>query len=905
MNIESILLVPGLDHGAPGAAAHGRRIDRRGRTALALLVVALAAGAWPGQARRASAADYYVDNMSAACSNSGPGTPAAPYCTISAALAAHHAAGTTLHVMPGVYREQVSVPASGTSGSPIVLKTESATGNPVAVVGTEDFSDPVRWTPHNGDVWLAPGVNWNPNQVFADGVRLTPGSGSPDTLSPGRFLFVTGAGLYVNAGGGNPAAHGAEVGVRSYGFYVSSRSWVTIDGFKVSRCDDKGIMVTGATSNIEVLHNAVSFCNRYGIQVAGGSSTHIGWNTVTDNGDHGIALTAGTNGATVEHNESARNVYRFARQANGLFLYGANGNLIQRNRFHDNQDTGENFQPGANNNLSLENLSWNNGDHGFDDLQATGNVHIGDVAYNNYKDGFAVDGSATGTMLSNCIAISNGLTTLRYNLWVDSTSAPGFVSNDNIFWNPTAQPPIKYLTPAYSTIAAYSAVSGQDTRSLQSDPMFVDPADGDFHLMPGSPAIDNANSGLPGWPSQDADSRPRIDDPSTPNRGIGPASFADRGALEFVPAGTPPAPSVPPADRVIVVIMANRGYDQVRSAPYTANLIASSTSFSLSYALAHPSQPDHLALWAASAEGVTNDFCPPAGAPFSGENLGHACEAAGLTWKAYCEDLPTQGSTVCTAAPTPAGPLYTRTHAPWTNYANVNHACEVPYGQLATDIANGTLPKLAFVIPNNHNNTANAGCTVADGDAWLANNLPAMKSALGPGGLLILTWNQDDGTAGNHVLTVLAGPLSRSNYVSNRFITPFSIVRTICDALQLTPFNGAVDAAPITDVWRPPQTAAVETSTVADAALGPATPNPFRSSMSSTLRLPGQRHVEATIYDLAGRRVKALFAGAASGALSLRWDGTGADGRAVPLGLYLLRVRAGTATFARKVVRIN
>jgi acid phosphatase len=113
---------------------------------------------------------------------------------------------------------------------------------------------------------------------------------------------------------------------------------------------------------------------------------------------------------------------------------------------------------------------------------------------------------------------------------------------------------------------------------------------------------------------------------------------------------------VPRLDHVIVVIMENKEYSMALSGPYTLSLAADASSFSGSYAIRHPSQPNYLALWAGSTLSVTNDNCPPFGSPYSAENLGHACEAAGLTWRAYSENLPAAGYAGCTAN----GSLYTR-----------------------------------------------------------------------------------------------------------------------------------------------------------------------------------------------------------------------------------------------------
>lgn len=261
-----------------------------------------------------------------------------------------------------------------------------------------------------------------------------------------------------------------------------------------------------------------------------------------------------------------------------------------------------------------------------------------------------------------------------------------------------------------------------------------------------------------------------------------------------------PAPA-----QVVVVVMENQPYGEVRNQPYIASLIPQGTLFTHAHGVAHPSLPNYLALWAGSTLGVTSDTCPPGGAPFAAENLGHACEAAGRSWRAYCENLPSVGATGCSYDGGPANGLYTRKHAPWTYFSNLNHARERPFDDLARDIAAGTLPDLAFIVPSNCHNTHNGspGCSVADGDAWLAAHVPAVIGALRGNGVLILTWDEDDGAGANHVLTLLVGPAVARHGVSARPISHYTVARTIAALLRVPASGQAAAEAPIEDIWAP------------------------------------------------------------------------------------------------------
>ena len=64
---------------------------------------------------------------------------------------------------------------------------------------------------------------------------------------------------------------------------------------------------------------------------------------------------------------------------------------------------------------------------------------------------------------------------------------------------------------------------------------------GNYYPNAGSPEIDSANSNAPSEPLYDVAGNSRIDDPATPNTGVGVRTYDDRGAYEYLPAG----PSLP------------------------------------------------------------------------------------------------------------------------------------------------------------------------------------------------------------------------------------------------------------------------------------------------------------------------------------------------------------------------
>lgn len=88
------------------------------------------------------------------------------------------------------------------------------------------------------------------------------------------------------------------------------------------------------------------------------------------------------------------------------------------------------------------------------------------------------------------------------------------------------------------------------------------------------------------------------------------------------------------------------------------------------------------------------------------------------------------------------------------------------------------------------------------------------------------------------------------------------------------------------------------------AGLGRPSPNPFRRETTIRFGL-GEPWISPRIavYDIAGRLVRDLSAGARPGASSVTWDGRDDAGRDLPSGLYLVRIFVEGKTVTRKVMK--
>jgi phospholipase C len=263
-------------------------------------------------------------------------------------------------------------------------------------------------------------------------------------------------------------------------------------------------------------------------------------------------------------------------------------------------------------------------------------------------------------------------------------------------------------------------------------------------------------------------------------------------ALASSVAAQSTAASVPSPAHLVVVIEENHGYSQIigsSQAPYINTLALEGALFTNSSAIAHPSQPNYLDLFSGSNQGVTDDSCPHT---FSVSSLESELNGAGRTFTGYSEGLPAVGSTVCTSG------LYARKHVPWTDFSKDLTADNEPFTSFPTDYSK--LPTVAWVIPNLDDDMHNG--TIQEGDSWLQTHLLAYVNwAMTNNSLLIVTFDEDQGTTANHIATIFVGSMVKPGKYGEK-INHYNVLRTIEDMYGLGHLGSSANATAITDVWQ-------------------------------------------------------------------------------------------------------
>ncbi|PZR63802.1 MAG: acid phosphatase [Candidatus Eremiobacter antarcticus] len=202
------------------------------------------------------------------------------------------------------------------------------------------------------------------------------------------------------------------------------------------------------------------------------------------------------------------------------------------------------------------------------------------------------------------------------------------------------------------------------------------------------------------------------------------------------------------------------------SAPFINGLLSKGEYFSNAHGVAHPSEPNYLALFSGSTQGVTDDGCSYS---FSGSNLSSQLKAKGLTFGGYAESAPADLRT-CTSGE------YAQKHVPWAYFTPLTASTTV------TGDVNFIVPNL---ISDMHDGT------IAQGDSWLASHWPAS-------GITIVVWDEAEHAeyAPNDVVLIFVGPgvPVRQNATN---VNHYSILKWIENAKGLSCLGNACAATSI------------------------------------------------------------------------------------------------------------
>jgi hypothetical protein len=190
--------------------------------------------------------------------------------------------------------------------------------------------------------------------------------------------------------------------------------------------------------------------------------------------------------------------------------------------------------------------------------------------------------------------------------------------------------------------------------------------------------------------------------------------------------------------------------------------------------------------------------------PITDENIFHLMDNQPISWKVYVQNYLNAGGNVNVPDFTSAN------QPPFTNYYARHNAAVwyeevlsnalgaqgnvVDFEQFGIDVANGSLPRFAIVVPDGCWDLHDSCSSLARADDFLNSNLTPMLNLpdfqSGGSGLLIVTFDNGDDDAAGRVYTALIGPNVKRGYVSDTAYKHENTLRTMLDALGIETHPG-------------------------------------------------------------------------------------------------------------------
>lgn len=494
----------------------------------ARLLLRLTAPLLLGSLHGLGAADYYVSPKGL---DTNPGSLAQPWKTIQKA-ATTLAAGDTVFLRKGTYKELVTVGVSGGSGRPVTFRNY-ASEKPVI-----DGAGKVPPGTSTGLILIQ-----NRSNIVIQGIELRNYRTTDENLVPAG-VFIEGACANIELRGNNihhisnTHVNGNAFGIAVYGSSgVQAVTGLVIDGNDVHHLktgNSESVVINGNVEGFEVTLNRIHDNNNIGIDFIGFEGTCPDANL--DRARNGICRANRVWNISSRSNRS----YHGEMSADGIYCDGAKDITVERNVvwYCD---------------IGIELASEAAGG------STTGIVVRENFVYRNRITGLALGGyeaglgSTSGCTVSNNTFFSNDTTRsgsgeilLQYNVsgntfkqniihaWTQGlmlgSQVPlgaGNVFSRNFYFMPRGDDSAdwEWAGASFNGLAAWTTAGPQEQGALFANPLFVKTATGNLRLKAGSTAIDSGDPAfVAGIGETDVDGNARV---------VGAA--VDRGALEFAP----------------------------------------------------------------------------------------------------------------------------------------------------------------------------------------------------------------------------------------------------------------------------------------------------------------------------------------------------------------------------------
>ena len=316
--------------------------------------------------------------------------------------------------------------------------------------------------------------------------------------------------------------------------------------------------------------------------------------------------------------------------------------------------------------------------------------------------------------------------------------------------------------------------------------------------QPGQDAAMNTNDG-----ATSPEGSPGVDSGGKDSGSVG--KDGGGGGVDSGGGGVDSGSGAGPIKTVFLIVMENHNWSDIKgnaATPYINSLLAQGAHaenyFDNPKAI-HPSEPNYLWLEAGDNLGLSGSDPLPAAKHYSTTaHLVTLLTNAGISWHAYVEDI------AAGACPLTNQGLFAPKHTPMLFFDDIignplstsSAPCVnnvVPYTQLATDLAGGSVARYNFITPNLCDDMHNSGC-IPTGDTWLSNEVPKILSsaAYANNGALFITWDESEGGEFPIGMIVLS-PKAKVNYSNSIKYFHSSMLRTTEEILGVTPLLG--DAA--------------------------------------------------------------------------------------------------------------